>query len=108
MLIRQRCYRKAIKGLTENVATWYDLDPERDPAGVCSNGPPSARSLRTASYSHRPKPKEAIQKSQDTKEGLLRELPKNAPLKGRFGSLWNMGGEVPNLAGSGECKVCRP
>lgn len=59
-------------------------------------------------YSHTAKPKEGRQKTQETKHGLLRELPKNAPLQGRFGSLWMTEGEAPNLARSEECEVFRP
>ena len=58
MLIMQSYYRKAITKPKENVATWYDLDPERDPTGICRNGPSSAKSLRTIMYPHRAKSKE--------------------------------------------------
>lgn len=107
-ILMQSYYGKAITNPKENVATWYDPDPERDPTGICRNGPSSAKSLRTIIYSHKAKPKEGRQKPQETKQGLLRELPKNAPLKGRFGSLWKTEGDRLYLACSGECKVFRP
>lgn len=104
----QSYYGKAITKLKENIATWYDLDSERDLSGICRNGQSSAKSLKTIIHSHRAKPEEGREKPQETKQGLLEELPKNASLKGRFGSLWKTEGEGLNLAYSGECKVFRP
>lgn len=68
------------------VSTWYDLDPRRDPRGLVGLGQLSVNSLRNITHSYKAKPKEGRLKPQEAKEGLLRELPKNAPLKGRFGS----------------------
>lgn len=62
--------------------------------------------LRNRIHSYKAKPKKGRLKHLETKQGLLREQPKNAPLRGRFGSLWKTEGEGPNLACSG--KVFRP
>jgi len=79
ILIMQSYYGTTITTPKENVATWYDLDTERDPTGICRNGPSFANRVRTIIYSHKAKPKEARQKPQEITQGLLRECQRMVP-----------------------------